>query len=1145
MTEYELNRYNELVSMINNGDFSFAINRIDCDIVLNSDLKDRVINYIVNTSFDLDISIFDLINENDLLLNSKLLQRYYECVINIGRFNQYEINEKSNNSKELLDYFLEKVKDSNYVIKSIAGDVLNEDWFIRYFIDNNRLDVFQFVDNIDKKYLPDIYTLIDAGKGFFVKRNRDDFIPNKELYDRLFIDNLKNGYVSSYINDYLNENDYLGGNYEIIEIFTDLIDKDKDIYFDNNIDSFYEAYNIVNYILEKKKYKYLELFDYLHDYRSIDIDKVNSLLEENPKYFKYFYFYPKELLNDSTVESIINYDVSFALSGFDIVWYNKFKDLILKKIVENKFNVINCSLASFLDIKDKDLLKALFDADINNLFIFYEYLNSYTYNMLYFNEDFYYAAKEKICLYYGLNIKHLEMFVNRFGYKYLYYIKNENMRNAINLDDENFKKYMDIFDIDKLNIEDSKNIFDSLVQYRFKNECFADINRFSKIKMSFSNKEDNKYYDDLKVLASVSVDKIKKIKIRGKDNIMVPLLDDNALEEYSKSSFDYLLKVYNEIRNGINVTYNTNILYYINRQHIKDSREEFRNKYNYLDELWLNHNYDPRDLRNARISYYFDRLDDRELNLVLDNIISKLDYNISNEINNYELIKRVLRFLKTSGREYNDKGVVSKINEVKDILEKYVMEHNSFLPSPSSLASNYKIRIYYDVPHINDNDIFDILSNINPLELRDTVFNDDEKTKMLYDLMKKYKFIYWANIFNTAVKNSNLDFNSYTVSSFISKFNEVYSYINYLKRDNIDVGVSELINYSNVLGSSSNRYSLLLGVDNARLIKLNPTPFNNSFYDNREDIAVRNLFNSYNRKDITIKPIDRIIRINDNNVIVNLGNFTNPIGLTYGERNNTCMRIGGQADSLLNFGIDNINGFHCRLIDSDTFEFVSGFSGFRNGNSVYFNMVRKSMCEKYSDGDIVDIIREIAKMIGNDNSTIDNVFISPKYGFGRKDKKKELDVNIKEGYNNFYFDLDHEAICLYTSSNNSEYVPINFDNSRSIKYPVLRDEVVITDDKFDILVRLNKYLLLKDMFNKKDYSSYMRTQLLKPSDVDNIILLVSGEDFICYLDNDLNIVYDYIERNDNRVKVEIEDAVRILNEKKGEISNERANWKSR
>ena len=161
MTEYELNRYNELVSMINNGDFSFAINRIDCDIVLNSDLKDRVINYIVNTSFDLDISIFDLINENDLLLNSKLLQRYYECVINIGRFNQYEINEKSNNSKELLDYFLEKVKDSNYVIKSIAGDVLNEDWFIRYFIDNNRLDVFQFVDNIDKKYLPDIYTLID------------------------------------------------------------------------------------------------------------------------------------------------------------------------------------------------------------------------------------------------------------------------------------------------------------------------------------------------------------------------------------------------------------------------------------------------------------------------------------------------------------------------------------------------------------------------------------------------------------------------------------------------------------------------------------------------------------------------------------------------------------------------------------------------------------------------------------------------------------------------------------------------------------------------------------------------------------------------------------------------------------------------
>ena len=1145
MTDYELNKYSEMDRMLSRGDLSFVGDIINDNIILKSDLKSKIANYIVNSSSNFDCYVFDIFNYNDYIENAGLLQKYYRAFINDGNFNQYDIVEYSIDADELLNYFLEKLKDPNYVIKRIDGDVLNEDWFIRYCIDNKRLDIFNFVDSIDKKYIPDIYRLLDEGKGFFINKDRNDRVPDKKLYDELFIANLKNGYVSSYINNYLDDDDYFVMDKEVINILMDLVKQDKDIHFDSNVSEFDGAALICNYIIDNKKYKYLDFINYVIDYKSLDIDKVNEILEENPNYYKYFIFYPKEYLNSSVITKIIDNNISFLIINLDFAWYKEHKDLFIKNILEKKVLIKNCSVHCFFDLCDRDLLKALIDADIRNLFYFFDALGNVSYFRMYYNENFYYAAREAVSRFYGLNIEHLDRFVKRFGYIYLFYINNENMRNAINLDDDNFDKYMNIFNIDSFNLENAKNIFDSLVQYRFKGVHKDDIDRFARIKMSFSNKDSVTPFSDLRALSCVSIDKIRKIKIKDSKGNLVPLLNDNELELYSKSSYDFLLKVFNELKCGINVDANTNILYYINRQFLKDSRESFRSQYNYEDELNLERKYDKKDLMNARICHYFSNLSDEKLEDAIDSIDASLDYNITDVMSNHDCVKKVITFLISNGKKCNEKDVIVNLKEVKNLLENYVFKNGSKLISVKSLSEKYTIKSELGVPEVDSSFIFDILSNINPYELRDTVFNDDDKTNSLINYMKKYKFIYWGDIFKKALSNSNLELYDYTISSFISKFNEVYTYVNNQRKNDVDIGLAQLINFSNILGSSSSRYSVLLGYENAKLVKLNPPPYDAHTSFDREDASIKDLLGLYKRKYITFKPIDRIIRVNDKAIYVNLGNFTDPINITYGERTKACMRIGGDAESLYRFCFSNNNGFHIRFCDSNNNEFVSRVSGFVNGNSVFLNTLRHSVSDNYSDGDIRLFLKKIADIIIMENDDIDNVFIVPGYAMGGIDSDVKFRENIKTGYDDFYFDLHSDAICLATRAdgNNSKYVPLKF-NKRKEKYYVLRDKFEIISNKFDMLNRLNKYLLLKDMITNDDYTTYRRTELLSHNIVADINVLIVGEDFIAYLTNDLEIVSDYIEREDYRAVIEMREAVRILNNKKKEYSDERVSRRS-
>ena len=70
----------------------------------------------------------------------------------------------------------------------------------------------------------------------------------------------------------------------------------------------------------------------------------------------------------------------------------------------------------------------------------------------------------------------------------------------------------------------------------------------------------------------------------------------------------------------------------------------------------------------------------------------------------------------------------------------------------------------------------------------------------------------------------------------------------------------------------------------------------------------------YERKNISVPPVDEDLELsNGKRMNVVIGNVSDPINLTYGERTGACMRIGGHADSLFDFCLKDDNCFHIRF----------------------------------------------------------------------------------------------------------------------------------------------------------------------------------------------------------------------------------------
>lgn len=1152
--DYNLERYNELKEIIEKKEFDKIGELRDYPIIKNSDLKDKLLETymeipLLETEEEVDNILGILASAfgyNKIAENKKIVLKILQNYINVGIFidstEMANFNISNEELEDLTTIFMEKIKDPNYQIKNLPKEFKENEKFINYCLENKNLSILNFIE-YKEEYLEKALQLIKEGYGINLWGSAKEEYKNKlirPLIEAGYLENL----------DFIEDEQEIQ---ELVPIIKEHIRNGKKLTITHNYKthSFKDDQELMNLLIDMNQLDFVDIFSNkeLEPYMEKIIQKVKEGYQ--------FERIGPLITNSEFLKVLLETNQLKYINNCDKEVYEDNLDLFKKKLKEGiPFKLTNLSKDALIlkTIKeDKELLGLLTENNLENLLIIMEYINHHENLLNMYNEEFYQTVKIPLAKEYHLNLEHLDQFVNRFGPKYLYYLENDNLKTAINLEEEDFNKYMSLFSYDKLNITNAQNIYDSILQARFKKEHEIDINRLTRIKNSLIEPNLPVPLEDLTILANaIDINTIKKLKI----------IPENELDQFNQNPQKFLIDIYTKIKNKEDVDKNLTIIYEINRQYLRKKREEYRKNNHYEKELKLDYTYDENSLLNILIADLVSSLTYSNEIISIDDLYNTIEYYHLENLNsisnpneeNIEKIKECVLFLKSKGQEFNTKETKQNITKLKEILRYMIKDEKISSNIKTQIKySNYDVKKIYHVSH-DDFPIFSILQEINPKELQDTVFYKEEAYQALKSLLQKYKFPEWQGTFKESLEKSNLSLESYDIAAMITKFNEIYKYMEEKKAKKEEINLPEIINYANVLSSSSNRYEVLLGKENAKVIKLNPNPNAATVIgdsNSRLDRAVENLVRLYQRKEITTPPINEDILVNGKKLNINLGNFTNPINITYGERTKSCMRIMGVGESLYNFCQENENAFHIRLTDSQTGKFISRVSGFRNGNSIFLNELRYSV-EKdlYSDEEVIDAIKQVAQMLIEKSKEsplpIENVFITDHYAMKEDKTSKTIEIkeNIQENLPTFHFDLRGSGIVLATTSQDRDYVKINTDKTNLPKYRVLRDNIREYQTKEEISTQLNKFHLLNQMITKNNPAIYQECELIPPEQTENIIYLLSGEDWIAYLDTNLQIQEAYIPRDDDRIMQELNTAKEILNKKKEEYQRYEATNRS-
>ena len=435
---------------------------------------------------------------------------------------------------------------------------------------------------------------------------------------------------------------------------------------------------------------------------------------------------------------------------------------------------------------------------------------------------------------------------------------------------------------------------------------------------------------------------------------------------------------------------------------------------------------------------------------------------------------------------------------------------------------------YDDKLEINNSDgLEDILSKYNLKEFFELCSPENsEKYKIIRNLIEKYHLVGLGNKFNKLLAANGIA--EFDLEHFA---NNILSVANALKKRKGEVN---LIDFLNVCNSFNKNLINLLGEDNLRLLMTNPGPNYASMPRNvRLNQIPEYIKAMYERRKINVPPLNEEFSLDDGKKLsVNIGNFTNPINLTYGERTGTCMRIGGVGDRLFDFCIKNSAGFHINFSSKEG-EFVSRVSGFRVGNTVFLNELRNSVLPEFTDADVrlacqkaADKMIELSK---DSESPIENVVITNQYAFSNLVPTVDFEVNFTRDEKKVpgYFDVRPNNCALLATSNkdaDKEYVP--FKDTEMPEYQVLRDKVKYISNSDEINAVIDKTKMINVILQGDDYN-----EVIDETETTEYTCAYAGEDFYVAIDKAGNIE-TYIMPNTKdreRAMVEMKEALNRLN----------------
>ena len=433
-------------------------------------------------------------------------------------------------------------------------------------------------------------------------------------------------------------------------------------------------------------------------------------------------------------------------------------------------------------------------------------------------------------------------------------------------------------------------------------------------------------------------------------------------------------------------------------------------------------------------------------------------------------LEEILKYRKNDPQNA-PKEIKKGFKELKEIFIRLYMEHYDELAK--LLKTQKAIKYANDINFLNN---FSIAANVmeGSCDLSGIytlcLEEDTRRYKVLLELINKYHLFAINEYLIKLLQKADIDFDMEYL------FKNILGIIDNIQLQDENGNDKNIVQILKDIFNVSEKLRILMGEDNKNLFLADPTPYASTVSKKTRIAHIGEYFCSmYERRKINIPAIDTEYTLDNNKKIkVNVGNFTNPINLTYGERTGACMRIGGVGEELFDFCIKNPAGFHIRFT-TDTGEFVSRVSGFRMGNTIFLNELRNSLVSTISDNDIILACRKISEELiektKNSEYPIENVVIQPSvYALTRFNENTNMEMDlIKNGVNvPGYFDTDPRKCFLVASANTNELgKAVPFRDTPMPEYDVLREPVKYVSDPEEIKTAISKVKILDELLSGK------------------------------------------------------------------------------
>ena len=718
---------------------------------------------------------------------------------------------------------------------------------------------------------------------------------------------------------------------------------------------------------------------------------------------------------------------------------------------------------------------------------------------------------EMYAKFYKLNKSHLEIFVHEYGYGVFKYIKSQKIRETINQDDETFKKYIQL--LKKSNfISDEhsfKNMLDILAQENYKTSANNIINIFSNLVHLLEEEiiDDQQLRSLIETIVQLS--NVPAFLIFQNLNIepcnsskLITVILERLKEKDNRVILEYMHKLSGlAIDNHRNSKIKDYVGYKFEITKKQIDEKEFLNYYLYGCDI---------EKLKTELFNYFSFFDEEErlfINSNRFNDVIKFKQNPSSILINDSLKKDLHLFEIIIKKLYK---FIGDKKEIRKLINYFIVSAN---------------KIEYDNSHDLEY-IFSILQNIDSNQLREMVFDNQEKYQSLLNFISTNKLLGLLPL----IRNSNelgIKIDEGLITNLINNYDAIYKAV--INNSGEKAKIAEMLIKADYYNSESFRYENLLGREVFPYIISNPGP-NSATMDkkNRLNKATELIKKTYERKYLTVPPQDETYNLSTGKSInVRLGDIHSLNNLVYGEMTGACMRIGGAGESLFDFCLLNESGFHLIFNDPITGNFISRVSGFRNGNTIFFNQLRSPEDEKYDEKDLVECLKEASKKIIEDSKgspyPIDNVVISDGYSMAGQGDLVDLGVrNIKSGLKKFYSDVKSEAIVLATSATDAPFVPLKLA-TKVPKYEGLKPEISYFVSK-NATMQINHLKTLKEFLNG--------TSIEKIDIIEEEILACYATDFWAIYINSKKEIKTIIVENDKNLSATVQA---LLSEMKAKL----------